>query len=394
MKIQYLIRYLGLAGTMSLLARGLEMPAQELAVGPWEKYFWQTYRVSHVAASASNLLAELRAEVQKILKAGPLAPVRTVYADLEQDPYFMYWQGGRIITTLAYAWPHLTMAQQDGVRRYVRAELASEQRAPWTPQGHIPPDQGARREWHSFHEARGWDRYWAMWGSKKPTLGSFYGLWLYADRSGDWDCLKQHYSQLTTFYARKAGEGELYGTMGAHIAMARIARHFNDPTHLSLALSNGIAAFHHGTNFSLVETNTQKYWKERYEPRQRNRNYQGWMFLDLCPETGRYLADYVKPEVVQRHQEGLKIYPLFWLREVPYGSRWTGDEGLGIPTELMGMLVPIERWVALAPAETLVRYTRSAPLCCGDCYWLEMLVQAIESTGKTEWIELEKGPHN
>src|SRR6185295_16998037 len=66
--------------------------------GPWDKYLWQTSRTTGVPASTSNLVAELRVEVQKVLEAGPLAPVRTVYADLEQDPYFMYWQGGRIIT--------------------------------------------------------------------------------------------------------------------------------------------------------------------------------------------------------------------------------------------------------------------------------------------------------
>ncbi len=116
--------------------------------------------------------------------------------------------------------------------------------------------------------------------------------------------------------------------------------------------------------------------------------YQGWMFLDLCPEVGRYLSDHVKVAVLQRDEEGLKKYPFFWLREVPYDSRWTGDEGLGIPTELMGMIVPIERWVAGASFNKLSGYLRSAPICIGDCYWLEALVQAIEASGSTEWVQV------
>jgi hypothetical protein len=356
--------------------------------GPWENYLWQTSRTTEIPVSTSNLVTELRAEAQKILQAGLLAPVRTVYADLEQDPYFMYWQGGRILTTLAMAWPHLTVAQQDAVKKYVTAELQDERRAPWSPKGFIPPDSGARRELHSFHEPRGWERYWGMWGSKKPTMGSFYGLWLYADRSGDWDTIKTHYPQITELYSRKAGQCDLYGTMGAHVAMARIARHFKDVPIMDLAASNAAVAFQTGTNFSSIETATQKYWKERYEPRQRGRVHQGWMFLDLCPEVGRYISDHVKAAVLERHLEGLKKYPLFWLREAPYASRWTGDEGLGIPTELMGMIVPMERWVAGAPPETLARYTRSAPICLGDCYWLEALIHAIESTGKTEWVDV------
>jgi hypothetical protein len=49
------------------------------------------------------------------------------------------------------------------------------------------------------------------------------------------------------------------------------------------------------------------------------------------------------------------------------------------------MLVPVEHYVAAAPPETLARYTRSAPIRVGDCYWIESLILAIESTGKPEW---------
>jgi len=356
---------------------------------PWDKYLWQTCHTTEIASSASNLVSELRTEVQKILDAGPLSPIRTVYADLEQDPYFLYWQGGRVITTLAAAWPHLTSTQQDAVRKYVRAEVDDERRAPWTPKGFIPPDQGARRELHGFGEPRGWDRYWDMWGSKKPIMGSYYGLWLYAYRSDDWGALQRHSVQLTELYTRQAGRCDLYGTMGAHIAMARIARHFQDAANMRLATSNARAAFGAGTNFAAVETAAQKYFKERYDPRQRSQVYQGWMFLELCPEVGRFLADHVKDDVLKRHSEALRKYPLFWLREVPYWSRWTGDEGLGIPTELMGMIVPVARWVAAAPPDTLASYARSAPIGSGDCYWLEMLVHAIEVNGRTDWVEVE-----
>ena len=179
--------------------------------------------------------------------------------------------------------------------------------------------------------------------------------------------------------------------MGAHLAMARIAGHFHDSPAMTLAVSNAVVAFQTGTNFAAVEAATRKYWRERYELRQRGHVHQGWMFLDLCPEVGRYLSEHVKDAVLERHAEGLKKYPLFWLREAPYESRWTGDEGLGIPTELMGMIVPIERWVAGAAPEQLARYTRSAPICLGDCYWLEALIHAIEASGTTQWVDVNRG---
>ena len=377
-----------MAGAGSLMVLACAAQAADPGAGPWDKYLWQTARTTEIGPSSSNLITELRAEVQKILDAGALAPIRTVYADLEQDPYFMYWQGGRIVTTLAMAWPHLTSAQQSEVRRYVRAELQDAARAPWSPKGFIPPEKGGHRELHGFHEARGWERYWNMWGKKKPIMDSFYGLWLYGERSGDWKTLQEHFEQIADLYLRKAGEGDIYGTMGAHIAAARLARRFGDERLRGVAASNAAIAFQTGTNFAAVETAAKRYWKERYEPRQRGGAYPGWMFLELCPEVGLYLSEHVKDTVLQRNREGLQKYPFFWLREAPYDSRWTGDEGLGIPTELMGMIVPIERWVADAPFERLAGYMRSAPICVGDCYWLEALVHAIEASGRTEWVEV------
>jgi hypothetical protein len=52
-------------------------------------------------------------------------------------------------------------------------------------------------------------------------------------------------------------------------------------------------------------------------------------------------------------------------------------------------IVPMERWVAGASPEALASYTRSAPICLGDCYWLEALVHAIEASGRTEWLEVQ-----
>src|SRR5262249_40257016 len=149
---------------VAILAVALQPGCAQNPKTPWDKYLWQTARTLAIAPSTSNLVQELRLELEKVLEAGPLASIRTVYADLEQDPYFMYWQGGRIITTLAMAWPWAEASQQAAIRQYVDAELQDDQRAPWTAKGFIPPDRGARRELHPFHEPRGWDRYWAMWG--------------------------------------------------------------------------------------------------------------------------------------------------------------------------------------------------------------------------------------
>src|SRR5262245_60533373 len=107
----------GAGSVISFLLVALTLPARPAlaAENPWDRYIWQTPRTVKIAPSATNMVGELRGEVQKILEAGPLAPVRTVYADLVQDEYFLYWQPGRIVTTLARAYPYLTPAQQQVV---------------------------------------------------------------------------------------------------------------------------------------------------------------------------------------------------------------------------------------------------------------------------------------
>ncbi|HEY7115254.1 MAG TPA: hypothetical protein VH475_01640 [Tepidisphaeraceae bacterium] len=367
-------------------------PRARCADTEFDRYIWQTPRTSDPARASAPMIDELRSEIQKVLDAGPLAPLRAVYADLLQDPYFLYWQPGRIITTLSAAYPHLTPGQQAAVRRYVRAELDDPRRAPWCAKGFLPPDQGARRELHTFNQPLGWDRYWGMWGRHKPVMGSFYGLWLYADRTGDWDAIKADYPDIVRLYQARRDQCDIYGTMGAPIAMARIARHMGDDATAKSAEQDAHAALELGKDIVKVEDRAKRYWKERYEPRQRRLVYNGWIVLDLCPEVGRFVHDQVKDDVLARHADALRRYPLFWLREVPYWSRWTGDEGLGIPTELMGMIVPVERWVADAPPARLASYTKSAPICLGDCYWIEMLINAIESTGNTQWVDLKDAP--
>ena len=54
----------------------------------------------------------LQEEVDKILQAGPLAPIRLAFGDLYWENYFQYQEPGRILTTLAWAWPYLTPDQQ------------------------------------------------------------------------------------------------------------------------------------------------------------------------------------------------------------------------------------------------------------------------------------------
>ncbi len=104
----------------------------------------------------------------------------------------------------------------------------------------------------------------------------------------------------------------------------------------------------------------------------------------------RFIKDNVKDQAIARVRRIEAVYPLWWFAQAPYFTRWTGDEGVGTPPELFGMCYPLERWVVETPPETLATYMRSIPTGIGDCYWLEGLVQTIESFGVLAWEKVQE----
>jgi hypothetical protein len=352
------------------------------------RYAWEYPRVTGVNG-ADPLIQRLQEEVQKVLDAGRLSPARTYYADIGTvEEYWQYIEPGRIITTLAWAFPYLTVGQQAAVRAYVAAELASATHAPWAPYP-MQPTVGTRREL-SPPERATYRTY--GFGASRPSLHTVYGLWLYAFRSGDWATIQANWTAIKSLYGSRSSQGDIYGTMGAHVAMVRLADKFADAAMRSTALANLQTQLDSGINFATVESRaSSKYWPEMYDARRATGVYQGWMFLNLSPEIGRYLFDQVKAATLARNDAGKANFPLWWLRQAGYFSRWTGDEGVGIPSEMMGMVMPVERWVVQANAATLRDYVRSGPTSLGDCYWLESLVQAIEATGTLVWADARSG---
>ena len=150
-----------------------------------------------------------------------------------------------------------------------------------------------------------------------------------------------------------------------------------------------------GTNFAAVENLCRSnYYREYYTPRNAGPGdlYHGAMFLNVTPEIGRYLHDQVRDAALRRHEEGKHRFPLWWLVQAPYFCRWTGDESVGLSPEAIGMIAPLERWLVQADAATLRSYTRSVPTGKGDCYWLEMLIQAIEAHGSLTWTDVRQMP--
>lgn len=355
--------------------------------GPYDKYVVETARTTDIDAQATqDLVAQLRDEVQRVLDAGPLAPLRMSYADIPYEAYWLYYERGRIITTLAYAYPHVDDRQQQEIRGYVRRLLSDPAHAPYEP-GIKQHADGAPRALHGRAVQEG--RYISHFGIT-PTLHVLYGLWLYGDRSGDWSALEPYWDRIAARYRDGLREPRLYGQMSAHIAVARMARRFGDEAVLATATEALTEDFDAGRKVdNIVQRLPQTRFAHFQQPRNRG-HFPGscWIFLNACPEVLRFLGDYQKEPTLQRTAQLKSRYPLWWLQQAPYFTRWTGDEGVGVTPELMGMVFPVERWVAETDSATLVRCMRSTPVGIGDCYWLEALVQAIEACGQTRWQPL------
>lgn len=375
-----------------------------------DRYAWAFPAATDIPdAAVAPLKAELLKQIDDVLAAGHLTPWRVNHADEHSDAYFIYLEPGRIVTTLAWAFPNLPRGKQLAARRYVDEQFKSETYAPWNP-GRLSADaDGTRREFHPIHRIGNWT---TNWQATRPTIQSLYGAWLWAYRAGDFDGVRPYWDKIKACYAAKLSQGDIYSTMNAHIAMIRLAHAFRDAEagrgawlNLSNHLQMGLAFAGDPeirtdeSRMSQVEKNTMRMFGKNnngglYWRKQDGSIYRGMMFHCVSPEIGRYLAENVRAETLRRHAFGKARFPLWWMLDAPYFQRdYTGDEGVGlVQPEMMGMLFPIERWVAGADPATLSGYMASAPSCRGDCVWIESLVQAIEAHGTTQWRDVRRQP--
>jgi hypothetical protein len=354
-------------------------------------YAWTFPQVANITGADAEI-SELRREIQRVLDAGRLAPLYVSTSDQDSVGYALYLEPGRIITTLAWAYPYLTAEQQVAVKAYVAAELADPVHAPWAPYP-LPKNAGAPRETHAKEK---WWYEHADFGARRPTVQTLYGMWLYAWRSGDWATVRKHWSEIQRFFERRKDDAMLYGTMGAYIAMARMAERFDEPEVSALEVSNLKAHLQLGLDFAdseRVAWDQKPAWispyRAMYDQRMDASTYRGWIFLNLCPEIARYLKDTNLTKVSERHALGKATFPLWWMGQANYFTRsWTGDEGSGLLPEVIGMMAPVERWVLGTDGPTMRSYVKGAPMGIGDCYWLEALVFAIEASGTTTWVDV------
>lgn len=335
----------------------------------------------------------LRDEIDRILAAPALAPLRLNFSDLLEEGYWVYIERGRIITTLAAAYPYLLPDQQEAVQVYVRTMLESGEEAPW----HSPlksNGEGAERHDHQHAITLGRYPHFPDTGPV-PTLHVLYGLWLYAERSGDWETVSQYWEPIKQYYADNRETAILYGQLGGFIGMARMAYQLDDTETLAAVEADARSQFDAALDIDLIAARQQTSTFGFFDNARKDGFFPGqpWMFLNASPEVMRYINDHadLRAAALDRVDQFLQRYPVWWLVRAPYFSRWTGDESIGLTPESFGIHMPFERWVRQTEPAQLRSYMRSAPLGTGDLYWIEALVTAIEATGQVCWQDVRSG---
>lgn len=365
-----------------------------------DRYAWQ-YPLQRDIQYDGELRAKLVQEMSAIIDRGTLRfrPLICRYSDQIHDHYSLYQEAGRLLQTVALAYPHLPSTMRDTLRVLVRDLFASPGHAPWDASP-VDPTSGMRRELHTSSDTWGDGSRFGMY---RPSITQVYAAWLYMYRSGDSTTVLREYSRLRTFYRDKVSAGvdpgNLYGSMAAHVGMMRLAHAMGDVSQIEHSMEMLRTNLRAGMNIEIIERNAsegRQGWDAPYGPEYDARKdgwiYRGHIFLNLSPELARFLADSLRQTVLARHSAGMKRFPLWWLRQAPYFTRLTGDEGVGLTSEMFGMFMPVERWIMGRSSSELAEYMRSAPIGTADCHWIESLVLAIEASGEDYWVDCRTTP--
>lgn len=361
-----------------------------MAAPNWDRYLWETPVVEMPHADAARpLLDALRREIDRVVDAGHLAPLRFSGADQANEGFYLYAEPGRILLTLGYAYPYLDAGGQGRVREYVRRELADERFVPWATESALPPSEGSRREAYAMGQNWQWD--WARQrAASRPRVAPLYGLWSLTWQGAAGDFASNHWAEIRTFYEAHQAEAGLYGTLGAHLAVARLSHLFHDEATERLAVGRARAVFDDGLSLETMVGRMKRAYSRQYDAMNgRGLGHANWFFLDLVPEVGRYLHDHLREPVLQRHRALLADFPHWWIYRPWYANGWTGHESAGLPPEIIGMIFPIERWVVKASPEVLVAYQpQNAVHGLGDCHALEALVSALSAYGPERCVDV------
>jgi uncharacterized repeat protein (TIGR01451 family) len=374
----------------------LEPPASNALVQSSQSlssYVWQE-PIRPVPFPDSDLVELLEEEVQAVIEAGHMAPYfiergfttpQGIPGDSSDSGIVrfgpsgnVYWfDPGELVYTLSIAYPYLSSGLQNQLWAYLQNEInlySPLERLPW------PADWltgGARREPYEVTVGV------SVWPPPSPPLSTLYALWAYADATGDWGYMADHWSQIRALFNDKKDEVDSYAAISGAIGYARIADHLGHTAQAQEGEDVAVAAMLAGQDFStFLGTANHRY----PDPRNSPTGLRSPVFFGLVPEVGRYLRDTNGSEVAAYLAEMTDYYDgqyLWYLTRLGL-QRERGETSFHGP-ELAWSVFLAKAFTEDITSIELQRYL-DRPWGIGDMYYLQKLVAAIEADAQPHSI--------
>jgi hypothetical protein len=340
-----------------------------------------------------ELRAELAREVEELLDGWPWAPLYVQMGIGSRD--FSFAHPSYAVQALALAYSHLPKELAERAKERAKAELAG-----CLQKDALALDKGRRRE---LFEVPPHDLSWS-YHPHWPEVSHLYAVWLYGERTGDWDAVKDlgpaarqlwngYAAKPLAFDAKQGGHLYLNRTAAGCLAYARLAPRFGD--------ADGAAEATRELGRLLAEA--LRVYRERAQKADdtlhqsagkgdlagnaarplyfhlNNHKSKLALFLDLAPELGAALVKAAPGEtdVLQRWVD--RLMPAFFLaggeRSVHYGENF-----VDLPDTVHGLFLA-EAFLWRAPAERLAR-DADLPWSRADLFHIEKLARANEAHGR------------
>jgi hypothetical protein len=266
----------------------------------------------------------------------------------------------------------------------------------------LPLGQGRRRE---LFDVPPHDLTWSFrpdW----PAVSHLHALWLYGERTGDWESIQRHWPRIRELwadYARQplevdAKQGHLWlnRTAAGAVALARLARRNRDADLETAGTAEYERLLAEGIKLTIIKSTAAAEVLSRptsrgdlsgnqgrllYLPLNNHKSKLAWS-LDLSPEMARVYAAEAPAEVETLHQFTDLLMPAFYLaaeeRQTHYGENY-----IDLPDSMHGLFLA-HAYLWPTPPDQLDRMT-DLPWCKADLFHIEKLVAAIEAQGKVTW---------
>ena len=352
-------------------------------------YVW-TEPTRPVPNPPTDLVSRLEEEIQAILDAGHLAPFliqrgfttgQGIPGDsqhpqdglvkfYERDGNVYWYDPGSLIYSLSLAYPYVSPSLQHELRDYLQAEMERYpplESLPW------PPDwlmDGTRREPYAVPYQP------TVWPPPAPPLSTLYALWTYADVTGDWAYLMEHWDGIDALFEENRDQIDSYRDISGAIGYARIARRLGREMDAQEGASVAVSGMEAGMDFSAF-VNTAN---ERYpDPRGYETGLRAPVFFGLVPEVGQYIADtngVAALNYLDRLTDEYDGQYMWYVTKLAIQEE-EGETSYHGP-DLAWSIFLAQTYVEGKP-RSILRSVLDRPWSVGDLYYLQKLVATIEA---------------